>query len=152
MIWHIAKREILDNLTRFRFALTVILIMSLMVMNAVIFVSSKYQRRIAQYSQDTNAATESLKERSASLGELGVSGPGDLYKSQVHWRLSPRVQMQNCRSGSPRMLLPVATGLPPIFTTRIQTIGGSNIHRMSFRKMMPCQILRNWIGRSSSEW
>ena len=74
MIWHIAKREILDNLTRFRFALTLILLVTLMVINAVIFVSSKYQRRIAAYSQDTNAAMESLKERNSSLGELAVKG------------------------------------------------------------------------------
>ena len=80
MIWHIAKREIFDNLTRFRFALTLILLIVLMVMNAVIFVSSKYQRRIAAYSQDTNAAIASLKERSSSLGELAVKGPGNLYK------------------------------------------------------------------------
>ena len=80
MIWHIAKREILDNLTRFRFALTLALVMALMVMNAVIFVGSQYRRRIAEYSQDINAATESMKERSTSLGELGVKGPGDLYK------------------------------------------------------------------------
>ncbi|MDE0084986.1 MAG: ABC transporter permease subunit [Candidatus Poribacteria bacterium] len=80
MIWHIAKREILDNLTRFRFALTLILLVTLMVINAVIFVSSKYQRRIAAYSQDTNAAMESLKERNSSLGELAVKGPGNLYK------------------------------------------------------------------------
>ena len=80
MIWHIAKREILDNLTRFRFALTVVLVTALMVMNAVLFVSSQYPRRIAEYSQDINAATESMKKRSASLGELAVSGPGDLYK------------------------------------------------------------------------
>ena len=39
MIWHIAKREILDNLTRFRFVLTLTLVMALMVMNAVLFVS-----------------------------------------------------------------------------------------------------------------
>ena len=80
MIWHIAKREILDNLTRFRFALTVVLIMVLMLLNAVIFVSSQYPRRVGEYSQDINAATESMKERSASLGKLAVSGPGDLYK------------------------------------------------------------------------
>ncbi len=80
MIWHIAKREILDNLTRFRFALTMVLVMALMVMNAVIFVGSQYPRRIAEYSKDINAATESMKERSASLGVLGVTGPGDLYK------------------------------------------------------------------------
>ena len=80
MIWHIAKREIFDNLTRFRFALTVMLVMTLMLVNAVIFVSSKYQRRIAAYSEDTNAAIESLKERSTSLGELAVKGPGKLYK------------------------------------------------------------------------
>ena len=79
-IWHIAKREILDNLTRFRFALTLILAMVLMVMNAVIFVSSQYPRRVAEYSQDTNKAAESLKKKSSNLGELAVKGPGDLYK------------------------------------------------------------------------
>ena len=81
MIWHIAKREILDNLTRFRFALTLILVMGLMVMNAVIFVSSQYPRRIAEYSEDIHKALESLKKKSRNLGELGVKGPGDLYKS-----------------------------------------------------------------------
>ena len=80
MIWHIAKREILDNLTRFRFALTVTLVMALMGMNAIIFVSSKYQRRISAYSQDTTDAVASMKARSSSLSELGVKGPGNLYK------------------------------------------------------------------------
>ena len=74
MVWHIAKREILDNLTRFRFALTVTLVMVLMVMNAVIFVSSKYQRRIAAYSQDTKDAIALMKARSSSLSELGIKG------------------------------------------------------------------------------
>ena len=80
MIWQIAKREILDNLTRFRFAFTVILVMALMVMNAIIFVSSKYQRRISAYSQDTTDAIASMKGRSSNLSELGVKGPGSLYK------------------------------------------------------------------------
>ena len=81
MIWHIAKREILDNLTRFRFALTLILVMVLMVMNAVVFVSSQYPRRIAEYSEDTHKAVESLRKKSRNLGELAVKGPGDLSKS-----------------------------------------------------------------------
>lgn len=80
MIWHIAKQVILDNLTRFRFALTLILVMVLMVLNAVIFVSNQYPRRIAEYSQDTNKATESLKKKSSNLGELAVKGPGNVYK------------------------------------------------------------------------
>ena len=75
MIWHIAKRETLDNLTRFRFALTVILVMVLMVMNAVIFVSSQYPRRIVEYSEDTQKAVESLTKKSSNLGELAVKGP-----------------------------------------------------------------------------
>ena len=81
MIWHIAKREILDNLTRFRFALTLILVMVLMVMNAVIFVNSQYPRRITEYSKDTHEAVASLRKRSSNLGELAVKGPGNLYKS-----------------------------------------------------------------------
>ena len=80
MIWHVAKREILDNLTRFRFALTLSLVMILMVMNAVIFVSSQYPRRIAEYSEDTNQAVESQKKKSSNLSELAVKGPGNLYK------------------------------------------------------------------------
>lgn len=80
MTWQIAKREILDNLTRFRFAFTVILVMALMVMNAIIFVSSSYQRRISAYSQDTTDAIASMKGRSSNLSELGVKGPGSLYK------------------------------------------------------------------------
>lgn len=80
MIWHIAKREILDNLTRFRFVLTLTLVMALMVINAVIFVSSKYQRRIAAYSQDTTDAIALMKARSSNLSELGTKGPGPFYK------------------------------------------------------------------------
>ena len=80
MIWHIAKREVLDNLTRFRFALTLSLVMVLMVMNAVVFVSSQYPRRVTEHSQDTNRAITSLKERSSNLSELAVKGPGNLYK------------------------------------------------------------------------
>ncbi|MYK18061.1 ABC transporter permease subunit [Candidatus Poribacteria bacterium] len=81
MILDIAKREILDNLTRFRFALTLILVMVLMAMNAVIFVSSQYPRRIAEYSEDIRKAVESLEKKSSNLGELAVKGPGNLYKS-----------------------------------------------------------------------
>ena len=81
MVWHIAKREILDNLTRFRLALTLIVVMVLMVMNAVVFVSSQYPRRISEYSEDTHKAVESLTKKSSNLGELAVKGPGNLYKS-----------------------------------------------------------------------
>ncbi len=80
MIWQITKREILDNLTRFRFALTLILVIALMVLNAMIFVSSQYPQRIAEYSKDTNQAAESLKTKSSNLSELAVKGPGYLYK------------------------------------------------------------------------
>ena len=80
MIWHIAKREILDNLTRFRFALTLILVMVLMVMNAGVFVSSQYPRRITEYSEDTQEAVASIRKKSSNLGELAVKGPGNLYK------------------------------------------------------------------------
>ena len=81
MIWHIAKREILDNLTRFRFSLALALVTVLMVMNGVIFVSSQYPRRIAAHSEDTRNAIEALRKRSAELSELAVKGPGHLYKS-----------------------------------------------------------------------
>ena len=46
MFWHIAKREIYDNMTSLRFGFTLILLISLMVMNAVIFVRKDYQESL----------------------------------------------------------------------------------------------------------
>ena len=39
MFWHITKREIYDNMTSLRFGFTLVLLISLMIMNAAIFVN-----------------------------------------------------------------------------------------------------------------
>ena len=147
MIWHIAKREILENLTRFRFALTLTLVMTLMVMNAVIFVNSKYSRRIAEYSQDTNKAIDSLKERSSNLGELAVKGPGNLYKPPSTLTLSLQVKMRTYQSESREPLLEVTAQVSQLpilnLTTLGQGTGDFSTHRIYPAKTIHYQISRN---------
>ena len=80
MIWHIAKRELYDNLNSLRFALATVLLLGLMLTNAVVHLRehpewvqryrenvSKHQNRIASYAAN-------------SLYDLAQKGPGNLYK------------------------------------------------------------------------
>ena len=79
-MWHITKRELYDNLNSLRFALTTILLLSLMLTNAVVYLRehpkriqeyrdrvAEYQNRLANYASD-------------SLYKLAEQGPGNLYK------------------------------------------------------------------------
>ena len=80
MIWHITKREIYDNLNSLRFALTTVLLLTLMVTNAVRHLR-EHPKRVQRYQ---NAATESLNRLTAhadeSLYKLTQYGPGNFYK------------------------------------------------------------------------
>ena len=87
MIWHIAKRELYDNLNSLRFALTTVLLLGLMLTNAdcasprassenteVSFLCCRYARNV-------------LDARTDSLYDLARKGPGKLYKkpSPLHF-------------------------------------------------------------------
>ena len=80
MIWHIAKREIYNNLNSLRFALTTVLLLALMVTNAVRHIR-EHPKRVQKYH---NAVTESVNRLTShaddSLYTLAQKGPGDLYK------------------------------------------------------------------------
>ena len=80
MIWHIAKRELYDNLNSLRFALATVLLLGLMLTNASVHLRehpkrvqnyhnavARYQNRLASYAED-------------SLYKLAEQGPGYLYK------------------------------------------------------------------------
>ena len=87
MIWHIAKRELYDNLNSLRFALTTVLLLALMVTNAVRHIR-EHPNRVQKYR---DAVTESLNRLTAhadaSLYTLAQQGPGTLYKqpSPLHF-------------------------------------------------------------------
>ena len=86
MIWHIAKRELYDNLNSLRFALTTVLLLSLMLTNAVVHLREQ-PVRIQKYLTSVADARNALEVRADSLYELARQGPGKLYKkpSPLHF-------------------------------------------------------------------
>ena len=109
MIWHITKRELYNNLNSLRFALTTVLLLSLMVTNAVRHIR-EHPKRVQEYH---DAVTESMNQLTSraddSLYKLAHEGPGTLYKkpSPLHFcaaggetLLSDRVDTPYSRRGS----------------------------------------------------
>ncbi len=86
MIWHIAKRELYDNLNSLRFALTTVLLLGLMLTNAVVHLREQ-PLRVQKYLAAVTDARNGLEARADSLYELARKGPGKLYKkpSTLHF-------------------------------------------------------------------
>ena len=78
-MWHIAKRELYDNLNSLRFALTTVLLLGLMLTNAVVHLREQPARGQKYLASVTNARN-ALETRADSLYELAQKGPGKLYK------------------------------------------------------------------------
>ncbi len=87
MIWHITKRELYNNLNSLRFALTIVLLLALMMVNAVRHLR-EHPKRVQKYR---DAVAESLSQLTShadiSLYRLAQQGPGTLYKkpSPLHF-------------------------------------------------------------------
>ena len=87
MIWHIIKRELYDNLNSLRFALTTVLLLSLMLTNAVVYLR-EHPKRIQEYRDGVAEYENRLASYAAdSLYKLAEQGPGNLYKkpSPLHF-------------------------------------------------------------------
>ena len=78
MIWHIAKRELYDNLNCLRFALATLLLLALMLTNAVVYLR-EHPERIEKYRASVTDYRNALTSRT-TLYELAQEGPGTLYK------------------------------------------------------------------------
>ena len=78
MIWHIAKRELYDNLNSLRFALATVLLLALMLTNAVVHLR-EHPERIQEYRTSATDYWNALTPRT-DLYELAQEGPGFLYK------------------------------------------------------------------------
>ena len=77
-MWHIAKRELYDNLNSLRFALATVLLLALLLTNAVVHLR-EHPVRMQKYR---DAATESLNTLTSrtDLYDLAQKGPEKLYK------------------------------------------------------------------------
>ena len=81
MIWHIAKRELYDNLNSLRFALATVLLLALMLTNAVVHLE-EHPKRIQEYRDVIAEHQNYLKSHTdEGLYILARKGPGKLYKS-----------------------------------------------------------------------
>ncbi len=86
MIWHIATREIYENLNSLRFGLTTLLLLALMLTNAVVHLR-EHPKRMQKYHDAVAESLNSLRDRADNLYELVRRGPGRLYKtpSSLHF-------------------------------------------------------------------
>ena len=78
-MWHIAKRELYDNLNSLRFALATVLLLGLMLTNAAVHLH-EHPRRIQKYNAAVAESVNDLTARADSLYTLAQVGPGLLYK------------------------------------------------------------------------
>ena len=78
-MWHIAKRELYDNLNSLRFALATVLLLGLMLTNAAVYLHEQ-PKRIEKYNAAVSESVNDLTARADSLYTLAQEGPGLLYK------------------------------------------------------------------------
>ena len=79
-MWHIAKRELYDNLNSLRFALTTVLLFGLMLTNAIVHLR-EHPKRVQNYRNDVVEYQDRLASYAKdSLYKLAEQGPGDLDK------------------------------------------------------------------------
>ena len=79
MILHIARRELYDNMNSLRFILTVLLILTLMIVNAVKHLGD-YRAEMSIYRKNVAQSLDHLRSRSENLYDLVEKGPGNFYK------------------------------------------------------------------------
>lgn len=84
-MWHIAKRELYDNLNSLRFALATVLLLALMLTNAVLYLR-EHPKRTQAYHNAAADAVKALESRSTNLYRLATEGPGDLHKASTPLR------------------------------------------------------------------
>ena len=79
-MWHIAKRELYDNLNSLRFALATVLLLGLMLTNAVVHLrehpggGQRYRENVSNHQNHI------ASHAASSLYDLAQKGPGNLYK------------------------------------------------------------------------
>ena len=79
MFWHIAKRELYDNMNSLRFAVTTILLLALMVVNAVGYFG-EYNARLTEYRRKVSESLDEMEGNANRLFSLVLNGPGKLRK------------------------------------------------------------------------
>jgi len=145
MIFHIVKRELYDHLSSLRFALTTLLILILMIVNAVVYLG-EYKQRIGQYRGKVASSRNQLQSRCTTLYRLALKGPGGLYKKP-----SP---LAFCADGGEKLLLGEVRGNTAA-RTRFWSDGGASyefteIWRLAYPPNLDLLFISEAIPRERS--
>lgn len=80
MVRLIFIRELFDHMTSLRFALILLLLLSLSILNGLFYINIGYDRELEEYNRKVREEMEHLREVcDKSLWDLITSGPGGLY-------------------------------------------------------------------------
>ena len=79
-MWHIAKRELYDNLNSLRFALATVLLLALMLTNAILYLR-EHPARTQAYHNAAAGAIKTLESRSTNLYSLATGDLGTFTNS-----------------------------------------------------------------------
>ena len=79
MLWHIMKRELFEQMRSLRFALALLLIVFLMIVNALGYID-EYNTQQTEYERQVSASLAKLEQNSSNLYNLVIRGPGVLLK------------------------------------------------------------------------
>ena len=79
-MWHIAKRELYDNLNSLRFALATVLLLALMLTNAILYLR-EHPARTQAYHNAAAGAIKTLESRSTNLYNVSLK---KVYKLEKH--------------------------------------------------------------------
>ena len=79
MLWHIMKRELFEQMRSLRFALAMLLVVFLMIVNALGHID-EYDTQQAEYERQVSASLTKLKQNSSNLYNLVIRGPGAFQK------------------------------------------------------------------------
>ena len=79
MFWYIAKRDLYDNMNSLRFAVTTILLLALMIVNAIGYFG-EYNARLTEYRRKVSESLDEMEGNANRLFSLVLNGPGKLRK------------------------------------------------------------------------
>ena len=78
MLWHVVKRELFEQMRSLRFALAMLLIVFLMIVNALGHID-EHNTQQAEYERQVSASLATLEQNSSNLYNHVVRGPGEYF-------------------------------------------------------------------------
>ena len=132
MLWHIVKRELFEQVSSLRFALAMLLIVFLMIVNALGHIET-YKTRQTEYRREVSAYLARLEQNSSNLYNLVIRGPGALQKKPSSLSFSAH----GSENHLPKFVLGWSAGWGSVPTIDGKSYNVSGIWRLKYRGTPP---------------